>query len=708
VLRAAAAHERPGRSPRPRGDVAIVGRACILPGGSDVRSFWRAIAEGRSAIREVPEGRWRPDVHYTTDRDDRDRVYAKWGAFVDAVPFDPTDYGIAPISMRSIEPLQLLAVEVSRRALEDARAHGTHFPPERTAVVFGAGGTNDLQSDYVLRALLRHYLPELEGVSEDERRRILLALDDHIVPWTEDTFPGTLMSLIAGRVANRLDLKGGNFVVDAACAASLAALEAGVLKLRAGHVDVALVGGADGTNNIIGFTAFARTHALSPRGVSQPFDDRADGIVMGEGVAAVVLKRLEDAERDGNRIHAVLKGIGSSSDGRQRSLVAPYGPGQLRALRRAYDDAGVDPASVELIEAHGTGTAVGDPVEIDALTHVLGGPRGHGPHCALGSVKSMVGHTKMAAGLAGVLKATLALQQHVLPPTLGVETPNRRVDFAKTPLYVNSETRPWVRDPTGAPRRCGVSAFGFGGTNFHAVLEEYRGDAAGRLDLAPRPVELFTFERASRAELLDAVTDLAQQIRHPDALDVARLSVAHHAEERARREGARGASCRLALLAGSGPDLAAKLSQTVRELPHGGPVGDPRARHLGEGEVPAQRVCFLFPGQGSQRVNMLRDLVTFLPEHHDVLESADRLLAGRLAQPLSRYVYPPPVFDDDERAARQAALDDTPARRRPWPWPASRRSTCSAASAFVRTWSPATRSGSTWRSVRRARSRGRT
>ncbi len=643
-------------------EIAIIGMSCLLPKAADLRSYWQNILQRVDAIREVSDDRWCVEDFFDAKRGTPDKVYSKWGGFLDDAQFDPTVYGIPPASLKSIEPMQLLALEVARLALQDAGLDRRPFPRERTATIFASGGMNDLGTIYIFRTLLAHYLPKVPGLSKPVREQILQALYEHELPqWTEDSFPGFLGNVVAGRVANRLDLKGTNFVVDAACASSLAALDVGIKQLRNRDADVALVGAIDGTNNAVAFMAFAQTHALSPRGRSRPFDDGADGIGLGEGVAALVLKRLGDAERDGDRIYAVIKGIGSSSDGRNRSLTAPHPEGQVSALRRAYENAGVDPATVELIEAHGTGTAVGDKSEIEALNLAFGNAEMAAQSCAVGSVKSMIGHTKVTAGLAGMIKATLALKHRVLPPTIGVEVPNSRVDFSRTPFFINTETRPWLDSGKGYPRRCGVSAFGFGGTDFHAVLEEYGGGyrAADALDLCPRDAEPFVFWAPDRPRVLQSVQNLLQALEHPEHIDLAQLAYSLHTEHR-RGETDNGArACRLALLATSTADLKQKLALALRLLHDDkAEVKHPQGVYLREGAA-ATGVCFLFPGQGSQKVNMLRDLVATLPELHGLFERADVLLAERLPQALSRYIYPLPAFSDEERARQQSALNAT-------------------------------------------------
>lgn len=643
-------------------DIAIIGMACILPKAEDLRSYWQNIIRKVDAVREVSDDRWQTTDFYDPKRGTPDKVYSKWGGFLDDIQFDPSLYGIAPASLKSIEPMQLLALDVARLALDDAGLGHRPFPRERTATIFAQGGMNDLGTLYIFRTLLAQYLPKVPGLSEPIKAHILQTLYEHELPkYTEDSFPGILGNVVAGRVANRLNLQGANFVVDAACAASLAAVDAGIRQLRGGDADVALVGAVDGNNNATSFMNFAQTHALSPRGRCRSFDDSADGIVLGEGVAALVLKRLSDAERDGDRIHAVIKGIGSSSDGRNRSMTAPHPQGQVSALQRAYQDAGVDPTTVELIEAHATGTAVGDRTEIESLNLAFGNSGMGLQTCAVGSVKSMIGHTKVTAGLAGIIKSALALEHKILPPTLGVEVPNSRVDFSKSPFYVNSEMRPWFDNGKGHPRRCGVSAFGFGGTNFHVVMEEYSEGYrdSDKIDLIHRDAEPFVFWGPDRPHIQQALEGLLAELVHPEAIELAQLAYSVHIDQRRHKQENGMRKCRLALLATSAVDLKHKLALALKLIPgEKTEIKHPQGVYYQEGPA-VMGLCFLFPGQGSQKVNMLRDLVTAQPELYSLFEKADTMMNGRLPQALSRFIYPIPVFTDEEGASQQRALNAT-------------------------------------------------
>jgi acyl transferase domain-containing protein/NAD(P)H-dependent flavin oxidoreductase YrpB (nitropropane dioxygenase family)/NAD(P)-dependent dehydrogenase (short-subunit alcohol dehydrogenase family) len=645
----------PAVSPEPAlppADIAIVGIGSIVPGASELATFWSNILNKVDAITEVPASRWDWRRYYDADRAAPDRIYSRWGGFVGDVPFDPIEFGMPPNSLRSIEPFQLLGLLAAHAALRDAGYADRPFPRERASVILGAGGGGaDLSVGYTVRSSL----PALFG---DASSRLSDALGDRLPQWTEDSFPGLLMNVAAGRIANRLDLGGTNFTVDAACASALASISLAVRELQTGTSDLAIAGGVDAIQNPFAYLCFSKTQALSPGGRCRPFDASADGIAISEGFATVVLKRVADAERDGDRIYAVIRGVGSASDGRDRSLTAPRPEGQMRALRRAYGHAGFSPATVGLVEAHGTGTVAGDRAEVEALSRVYSEAGAGVQGCAIGSIKSMIGHTKATAGVAGLIKAALALHHKVLPPTIGVTAPNPKADFPASPFYVNTETRPWMHAAQDHPRRAAVSAFGFGGTNFHIVLEEYTGAFLPEPEapVDPWPAELFLFRAPSRSDLLAAVTavgDLLASGAEPALGDLA-ATLAGQAEG---REGGPA----LAVVADSLGDLAAKLA-SARELLE----GDADRMHAPGGIHYAQQpltesggVAVLFPGQGSQSVDMGREVAVAFPAMREAFEQADRVLADRLPQPLSRYVFPPPAFTPEERQQRLAELTET-------------------------------------------------
>ena len=442
--------------------LAIVGIGCIFPRAGSLSAYWTNIREGVDAITDVPATHWRPDDYFTSDRNAPDMTYARRGGFIDPVPFDPLYYGISPNNIEATDTTQLLGLVAARAALLDAgyatgrdSNDGRPFDRDRTSVILGVTGTLELVLPLSARLghpLWRRALREA-GVADATAEEVVRRIAEGYVPWQENSFPGLLGNVAAGRIANRFDLGGTNCVVDAACASSLSAIHMASMELQAGRCDMAISGGIDTFNDIFMYMCFSKTPALSPTGNSRPFHVQGDGTILGEGIGMVILKRLADAERDQDRIYAVIKGIGTSSDGKGNAVYAPSAAGQQKALRDAYRTAGVSPRTIELVEAHGTGTRVGDAVEAAALSTVYRDDRLHGTWCALGSVKSMIGHTKAAAGVAGLIKIAMALQHKVLPPTIKVEQPLDTLQPGSAPVYVNTVKRPWPARPEHPPHR---------------------------------------------------------------------------------------------------------------------------------------------------------------------------------------------------------------------------------------------------------------
>jgi acyl transferase domain-containing protein/NAD(P)H-dependent flavin oxidoreductase YrpB (nitropropane dioxygenase family)/NAD(P)-dependent dehydrogenase (short-subunit alcohol dehydrogenase family) len=632
-------------------DIAIVGMSAILPGAGDVRTFWEHTLEGFDAITEVPADRWDWRLYYDADPKAPDKIISKWGGFVPDVPFDPLRYGMPPSSLPSIEPVQLLLLEATRAAIDDAGYADRPFARERTAVVLGmGGGAAQLAMGYAFRS----YLPMLDTVRPGGGSEALKACEGLLPEWTEDSFPGFLLNVAAGRVANRFDLGGANYTVDAACGSSLAAASLAVRELETGSADVVILGGADTVQNPFTYLAFSKTQAFSPRGRCRPFDASADGIVISEGVAVVVLKRLADAERDGDRIYAVIKGLGASSDGRARGLTAPSADGQVRAVKRAYAKAGIAPNSVGYVEAHGTGTAVGDVVEVNSISAVFREAGVASKSVAIGSVKSMIGHTKCAAGLAGLINASLALHHKVMPPTIGVEAINPKADLADGPFHVSSRKRPWIHPGDDQPRRAGVSAFGFGGTNFHAVLEAYEGNFEPTAPVRDWPAELFVWRQADRSKLMEQLGRLTKSLddgARPALRDLARaVNVANPPTS--------GPVPTLAVVATSLEDLREKLGSARSSIASGQTrIEDPRGLFYEESpSYHGQPVAFLFPGQGSQTPGMLADLTMAFPEVRQVFDEFDTALK-RDGRPIIGPLVYPVGFEETERSA--AALRST-------------------------------------------------
>ena len=467
--------------------VAVVGVAGLFPGAPDAHGFWRNIQRGVDAITEASPERLDPRF-FDPEHRAVDRVYVRRGGFVgDAVSFDAGAFGIMPVAARATEPDQLLALQVSAACLADAGYDTRPFDRSRAAVILGRGAyqtpglvrlDRNVRQGEQLALLLEELAP---GLAPEVVQRIKARWLEQAGDFGPDTAIGLVPNLAASRIANRLDLNGPAYTVDAACASALIAVEHACRELRSGRCDLVLAGGTQLGLGMTFWGVFAQLGALSPTGAIRPFDRRADGLLIGEGVGLVGLKRLDRAERDGDRIYAVIHGVGSASDGRASSVMVPRVDGQLLALQRAWAEAGIDPAALGLLEAHGTGTPAGDRAETTTIGRFFGGP--DAAPAVLGSVKSMIGHTMAAAGIAGLIKAVLAVHHGVLPPSLHCDEP--REDLAATRFEVLAEARPWEGD---GPRVAAVNAFGFGGIDAHVVLTSH-GRAVPRRARPPKPAD---------------------------------------------------------------------------------------------------------------------------------------------------------------------------------------------------------------------------
>jgi acyl transferase domain-containing protein/acyl carrier protein len=482
--------------------------------------------------------------------------------------------------------------------------------------------------------------------------KIRADLKGQLPPFNADSAPALIPNIIAGRIANRLDLMGPTYTVDAACASSLLAIEMAVRDLRNGDCDLALVGGAHVVTPVPVLMLFCQLNALSRSQQIRPFDRKADGTILGEGIGMVVLKRMSDALRDGNRIYALVKGVGVASDGRGTSVMAPRVEGEILALERAYAAAGVAPQTVGLIEAHGTGTPVGDAIEVESLIRLFGPRSGKYPPCALGSVKSMIGHLMPAAGIAGVIKAALALHHKILPPTLHVEEPLPQLCTESVPFYVNSGVRPWIHASTENPRRAGVNAFGFGGINAHVVLEEApRSAAPAQFHHHQWDTEVLVIGAESRAGLVERLEQIGHFLTMQPETRLVDLAYTCNA-------GGKKDPIRVALVAESVDDLLEKVSQVLGRLkdPTCRQIKDVRGIYYFEEPLATSGgLAFLFPGEGSQYPNMLADLCLHFPEVRQRFDEIERVFARHRRGFLpSDVIFPRAAFsEEDERAAIQ-------------------------------------------------------
>jgi len=641
--------ETPVLAPDAPADIAIVGIASVLPKANTTREYWQNILDKVDAITEIPSHRWDWRLYFDADRTAKDKIYSKWGGFLDDMVFDPMRYGMPPKSITSVDPMQLMALEVARQTIEDAGYHEKAFDRERASVIVGAsGGTGDVGSQYGLRS----ELPRFNGALPAE-------VADRLPEWTEDSFAGILLNVIAGRVANRLNFGGVNFTTDAACASSLAAIYQGVTELVAGRSDFVIAGGVDTVQGPFGYLCFSKTQALSPRGRCSTFDAAGDGIVISEGIAMVALKRLADAERDGDRIYAVIKGVGGGSDGNAKGLTAPLPAGQLRAMRRAYEMAGFGPASVGLFEAHGTGTVAGDSAELQSTTELIGKDGVAPRQAAIGSVKTMIGHTKATAGIAGMIKAALALHHRVLPPHRGVDKPNPILTAPGSPLYLLDQPMPWL-EPGDVPRRAAASAFGFGGTNFHVVMEEYRGEfrESRRTATTERwPAELLLWSETDASALVGRLAGLRADLERHPGVELRDLAASLASRWSVNRE-------TVAIVAKDRADLLLKLGLALARLGGDARPLPPGVHHGVRAEAPG-KLAVLFPGQGSQYTGMLRELALHFPVCAETLSEADAVLRAPFARRfgdaarLSRFIFPRAAYSEHDKAGARKELTAT-------------------------------------------------
>ena len=638
--------------------IAVIGMASLFPGAENIQTYWNNILNEVDCLTDVPASRWDVDAYYDPDPRATDKTYCKRGGFIPNIDFNPMEFGLPPNVLEATDVSQLLSLVIAKRAMEDAD-YGPDRPFDRdaTGVVLGAVGRQlsgplwaRLQYPIWERVLQSSGLPSADIAMLIEKMKLAY------VSWQENSFPGMLSNVIAGRIANRFDFGGLNCTLDAACASSLAALKMAISELVEGRANMMLTGGVDPDNSAFTYLCFSKTPALSREQQSRPFDANSDGIMLGEGVGMVVLKRLEDAEREGDRIYAVIKGLGTSSDGRYKSIYAPRSEGQIKAIRRAYEDAEISPATVGLIEAHGTGTMAGDPAEFEGLKATFAGANAKPRSIALGSVKSQIGHTKTAAGVASLIKVALALHHKVLPPTINITQPNPRLDIEASPFYLNAKLRPWMRTEADPPRRAGVSSFGFGGTNFHVVLEEYAPEQTEAYRLNPVPYPILLFE-ATPQELLQRCQETLTQLRSAEATSVYAQLI-----QESQTVEIPASAARVGFMADSLADLCNKLDIVVGLL-----TGHPEAHwehpqgiYYRQSAPPLEgKVVALFSGQGSQYLDMGQRLAVNFPALRQTYGAMDGLLANSNLQPVSEVVYPVPVFDEAQVAAQTERLRRT-------------------------------------------------
>ncbi len=656
--------------------IAIVAVGALLPDAPSAAVFWQNVLNKRYSISETPTNRWSIADYYDPDPKAPDKTYSKIGGWVRDFQFDWKRFRMPPKVAGSMDEGQQWAVTVAADVLADYGYPERPLPTERTATIIGTAMGGELHYQTNTRIVFPEYANALIGVTEFQAlptatRQAILAgwhgrIDAQIPPITEDSMPGELPNIVSGRVANMLNLRGPNFITDAACASSFAAVEAAVEMLTEHKVDAVIAGGVDRNMGIGSFVKFCKIGALSATG-TRPFGDGADGFVMGEGTGLFLLKRLADAERDGDTIYAVIRGVGGASDGKGKGITAPNPVGQQLAVARAWESAGLDPATATMVEAHGTSTRVGDMVEVESLASVFGeAQRGS---IGLGSAKSNIGHLKAGAGAAGMLKATLALHHKILPPTLNANPANPNIDFSQTPFTLLHEARAW-ETTNGTPRRCGVSAYGFGGTNFHLVLEEYvpgllaqeRKQFAvsekvnGRSQTFTPPPPASNKPAPPRGILALGAKDQAGLSQQLDAV-LQKVAAGWTPELGLPETAVILAPERLIIDFGDHDELNGRLQKAQKVMgmdsAQAWKAMEAQGIFRGSGQ-PKGKIAFMFPGQGSQYVNMGRELVEFSPLVKQVFDEADAVMTPILGQPLTAYIF---VDPNDANAVNQATFD---------------------------------------------------
>ncbi len=669
--------------------IAVVGIGAIMPGALTKDEFWSNIKEGKYCITEIPASYWDYKLFYSPDHKAEDKLYSKIGGFIpQTFKFNSLKYRIPPQIAKQMDTVQHLAIETTRMALEDSGYDKKEFDHNRTAVIIGnsmGGMKNEMSNTRLNRPFLYEILkntPTYKSLAPADAQKMLDEMDagvrEKFTPVNEDSMPGELANVIPGRVANVFDLHGTNFAVDAACATSLAAIDQAVNGLRMGNFDMAIAGGVDQMMSPSAYIKFCKIGALSEKG-SCPFDAKADGFVMAEGAGMVILKRLSDAVKDGDKIYAVIRAVGASSDGKGKGITAPNPKGQKIAVEKAFEQVEYTPGDVGLVEAHGTSTRVGDAVELNALNEIFSAHAKPGT-IGLGSVKSQIGHAKAAAGIASLIKTSLALYNKVLPPSVNFETPNPTVDWATCPFRVITKLEDWNTDKV---RRANVSAFGFGGTNFHVAMEEMNDGLLKKeeetkvchcaVPSTPKQEnvnmtytlhvpgekiqsDVLTFSAATKQELFNVLDKALVAIQY-DPTYLPSISYKNHI--------AKPGKFAVTINVETPEKLKEKI-EFFKKTASSQDVWEQESLYLRmKGIYPftpseiKPKVCFMFPGQGSQYVDMMKDLASKYKIVQDTFDEADRLLTNIIGQTLTETLWSKPGETKEKIAEREAAIKKT-------------------------------------------------
>lgn len=667
--------------------IAIIGIGALVPDANNKEEFWQNIISGKNSITEVPVSVWDPKLYYSPDHSEEGKTYSKIGAFLKNYKFNSIKYRIPPAVGKQLDPAHAYALDVAQQALEDSGYLKKDFDRNHTAVIVAnsAGGPLNEYSD------MRVYEPLIweafkksstyNGLTQAQSEELLNTTRDELNKFlpltTEDTMAAQLPNVIAGRIANVFNLKGPSFSVDGACSSSLYALACALDGLWLGKFDMALCVATDAMMAPSQYVKFAKIGALSADG-SRPFDDKANGFVMGEGAGAVLLKPLSKAQKDGDKIYALINSVGLSSDGKGKGITAPNPEGQKIAIQRAFENLDYGPQDISLMEAHGTATKVGDAAEMAALNDFFKDVK---TEIALGSVKSQIGHTKSNAGMASLIKVALALHNRILPPSINFEEPSKSIDWQNSPFKVNTKARAW---DTTKIRRANISAFGFGGQNAHAALEEYDSKRSytkteikeaqqTQIQNLPRQAEekmnyqllveqekllgdMLVFSAPTRQELFDLLNKLSREITD-DKFYLVQNAYKNHTAPRAEFA--------VAINAEDTEKLKTKIAYFLKKA-EGGNVWEEQSLYLKmKGIYPFHpttqkpKVCFMFPGQGAQYVDMMKDIASKYKIVRDTFEEADKISMKLAGVSLTEVIWSKPGEDKEKLQEREEGIKRT-------------------------------------------------
>lgn len=664
------------RSSAENRDIAIVGMACVFPGARDLNTYWANNVNQVDAITDVPGDRWDSELFRCLPEGHEVRITCTRGGFIPRdIGFNPRRYGIMPNVLQHADPDQFVLLHIADAALKDAGIADGDPIRQRTDAIVGRGGYLSakmaevflrVDSLFRVKPFLKQRFPELSSAELDE---LEVQLRSGLPSNSPDSLSTCIPNLVASRMSNRMNLGGVAYVVDAACASSLIALEQGIARLRNRQCDLSVISGVHLCQIPPFWFVFTHLRALSKSGVVRPFDRRADGLLLGEGVGTVVLKRLDDARANGDKIYAVIKGVGSASDAGETSVLMPSSSGQVRALQAAYQDARVDPDTISYLETHGTGTVAGDPVELETIRSFFGSS--DSATRALGSVKSMIGHTMPAAGIASLIRTVMALSNKVIPPTINSDEP--RPALAETPFYLPLEARPWIHPKPGLPRRAGVSAFGFGGINSHVVLEEFVESVGVGVPIRlARPVQSV---RTQPTEIALFSADSSESLRD-------KLSVVHEFLKRDQSGATLADVCftlqgqvdfahpvKLGLICHDIKEMQRQLAERVAkdDSNHQADRGESEVFFSDKASTRKGKLAVLFPGLaipglvGNYPKHLLQMAIHFpeLREELDKFEAKDKHAEDRV--PLSCILDPPTTIPESLQESRKLRLAPPPA-----------------------------------------------